>query len=57
MIFFLKVEIMSVCPYCKKEVDGSNIKTEEISKKAFKFKVEMYSCPYCNAILGVSSLG
>ncbi len=48
---------MAVCPYCKNKVDGSNIKTEEISKRAFKFKVEMYSCPHCNAFLGVASLG
>jgi uncharacterized protein YbaR (Trm112 family) len=48
---------MVVCPYCKNQVDGSNIKTEEISKRAFKFKVEMYSCPHCNAFLGIASIG
>jgi hypothetical protein len=48
---------MAICPYCKKEINGNNLITEEISKKAFKFSKEMYSCPYCNAVLGFASVG
>jgi len=48
---------MALCPYCNKEIDGDNLKTEKISKKAFKFDTDMYSCPHCNAVLGFASVG
>ena len=48
---------MAVCPFCKKEVNGYNLKTEEISKQTFKFSREMYSCPHCNAVLGFACVG
>jgi len=48
---------MALCPYCKKDVNETNIEVESISKKAFKFKQEMFSCPYCHVILGFASAG
>ena len=48
---------MAICPYCKKEINGHNLVAEEISKKAFKFGREMYSCPHCNVVLGFVSVG
>ena len=48
---------MAICPYCKKEVNGNNLEAEHVSKKAFKFDVDMYSCPNCNTVLGFASVG
>jgi len=48
---------MAICPYCKKEVNGDNLKAEKASKKMFKFDVEMYSCQHCNTVLGFASVG
>jgi len=48
---------MAICPYCNKELNGYNLVAEEISKKAFKFSREMYSCPNCKAVLGFASTG
>jgi hypothetical protein len=48
---------MAICPYCKKYVNGYVLITEEISKKAFKFRREMYSCPHCDSVLGFASIG
>ena len=48
---------MAICPYCKKEVNGDNLKAEKVSKKAFKFEREMYSCPHCKMVLGFASVG
>jgi uncharacterized protein with PIN domain len=48
---------MAVCPYCKKEINADNLITEELSKKAFKFGKEMFSCPHCKSILGFASTG
>jgi uncharacterized protein with PIN domain len=48
---------MALCPYCNIEIHGDNLKAEKVSKKAFKFDIEMYSCPHCNAVLGFASAG
>ena len=48
---------MAICPNCKKEINSDNLIIEKISKKAFKFTKEMYSCPYCKSILGFASAG
>jgi len=48
---------MALCPYCNTEINGYNLVTEEVSKKAFKFSREMYSCPHCKAVLGFASVG
>ena len=48
---------MAICPYCNKEVNGDNLIREKVSKKAFKFDVEMYSCPFCKMVLGFASVG
>ena len=50
-------KIMAICPYCKKEINSNNIVVEEISKKAFKFNNEMYSCPNCKSVLVFASTG
>lgn len=48
---------MAICPYCKKEVNEFNLKTEKVSKKVFGFSREMHSCPHCDSILGFASVG
>ena len=45
---------MALCPYCKKEIDGKNIKIDEI-KGILKLSRAIYSCPHCNYVLGVGS--
>jgi uncharacterized protein with PIN domain len=46
---------MALCPYCKKELKGSTIKSEEMKPNMLQLKREMFSCPHCNSILGFAS--
>lgn len=43
---------MALCPKCGQEINGSNIRKEQISG-AFK-PVHMWYCPRCGTILGIT---
>lgn len=46
---------MGICPYCKKEVTLSDLQVE---KKGTQIggQERLYSCPFCQYILGVSNV-
>jgi len=46
---------LPICPYCKKKVDGKDIKIIDVDKGILKLSRALYVCPHCDYILGAGS--
>jgi hypothetical protein len=54
-ILIINDDIMGICPYCKQYIDLHNIIIEK-KEKSIEDRDRIYVCPFCDYILGFSSI-